>query len=181
MGGPAAPEVSVVFRPEPRAPSPEPRASEREPFRAPLAPSRLEGTVRYAIVSSLIVLALLGSATAGYAQETPSRLAVDVSGGHAAFVDETPIGHFTLGGGVRWQLTPKVSVGPEFVFMRGPDDDRDVFLTGKVIVDFMPDRLVSPYFVADGGRDAARRSVRRAGPTGRAKGRSAPAAASAST
>jgi hypothetical protein len=35
--------------------------------------------------------------------------------------------------------------------MRGPDDDRDVFLTGKVIVDFMPDRLVSPFVVADGG------------------------------
>ena len=35
--------------------------------------------------------------------------------------------------------------------MRGPDDDRDVFLTGKVIVDFMPGRLVSPYFVADAG------------------------------
>ena len=52
---------------------------------------------------------------------------------------------------MRWQLTPRVSVGPEFVFMRGPDDDRDVFLTGKVIVDFMPGRLVSPYFVADGG------------------------------
>ena len=35
--------------------------------------------------------------------------------------------------------------------MRGPDDDRDVFLTGKVIVHFMPGRVVSPYFVADAG------------------------------
>ena len=107
--------------------------------------------MRHAILSSLIVLAFLGSGTAGYAQEASSRLAVDVSGGSAAFVDDIPIGHFTLGGGVRWQLTPKVSVGPEFVFMRGPDSDRDLFLTGKVIVDFMPGRLVSPYFVADGG------------------------------
>jgi hypothetical protein len=97
------------------------------------------------------VLVLLGFATSAYAQETPSRLAVDFSGGYAAFVDESAIGHFTLGGGVRWQLTPKVSVGPDLVFMRGPDDDRDVFLTGKVIVDFMPDRLVSPFVVADGG------------------------------
>ena len=60
---------------------------------------------------------------------------------------------------MRWSLTPKVSVGPEVVFMRGPGDDRDVFLTGKVIVDFMPGRLVSPYFVADARRDAARQSV----------------------
>ena len=107
--------------------------------------------MRHAILSNLAVLALFGSGTATDAQETPSRLAVDASGGYATFVDETPIDHFTLGGGVRWRLTPKVSVGPEFVFMRGPDDDRDIFLTGKVIVDFMPDRFVSPYFVADGG------------------------------
>ena len=107
--------------------------------------------MRYAILSIFTVLALLGQGTAGYAQEAPSRLAVDVSGGYSAFVDETPVGHFTLGGGVRWRLTPKVSVGPEIVFMRGPGDDRDVFLTGKAIVDFMPDRPVSPYFVADAG------------------------------
>ena len=108
--------------------------------------------MRHTILSSLIVLALLGSATTSYAQETPSRLAVDVSGGHSAFAGGgIPIGHFTLGGGVRWSLRPKVSVGPEVVFMRGPGHDRDVFLTGKVTVDFMPGRLVSPYFVADAG------------------------------
>ena len=104
--------------------------------------------MRHAIFS---VVVLLGVATSTFAQETPSRLAVDFSGGYAAFVDESAIGHFTLGGGVRWQLTPKISVGPDFVFMRGPGDDRDIFLTGKVIVDFMPNRLVSPFFVADGG------------------------------
>ena len=107
--------------------------------------------MRHAIFSTFIVFALLGPGTASYAQETPSRLAVDVSGGHSAFADEIPVGHFTIGGGVRWSLTPKVSVGPEVVFMRGPGEDRDVFLTGKVIVDFMPGRLVSPYFVADAG------------------------------
>ena len=104
--------------------------------------------MRHAIFS---VLVLLGFATSTIAQETPSRLAVDFSGGQAAFADEIPVGHFTIGGGVRWSLTPKFSVGPEVVFMRGPGEDRDVFLTGKVIVDFMPGRLVSPYFVADAG------------------------------
>jgi hypothetical protein len=104
--------------------------------------------MRHAIFSLLV---LLGSATSVFAQETPSRLAVDFSAGYAAFVDESAIGHVTLGGGVRWQLTPRVSVGPDFVFMRGPGDVREMFLTGKVIVDFMPDRLVSPFVVADGG------------------------------
>ena len=102
-------------------------------------------------IFSFFVLALLGSGTSSYAQETPSRLAVDVSAGYAGFADETLIGHVALGGGVRWQLTPKISVGPDFVFMKGPGDDRDIFLTGKVIVDFMPTRLASPCVGADGG------------------------------
>jgi len=104
--------------------------------------------MRHAIFPVLVVL---GFAASAFAQESPSRLAVDFTGGYAAFVDESAIGHFTLGGGVRWQLTPKISVGPDFVFMRGPGEDRDIYLTGKVIVDFMPNRLVSPFVVADGG------------------------------
>ena len=107
--------------------------------------------MRSVISPILAVLSLLASGAASYAQEAPSRLAVDLSGGYAAFVDESPIAHFTFGGGARWQLSPRVSIGPEVVFMKGPDDDRDIFLTGKVIVDFLPRRLVSPYFVADGG------------------------------
>jgi hypothetical protein len=104
--------------------------------------------MRHALLS---VLVLLGFAASAAPQEPQSRLAVDFSGGYAAFVDESAIEHLALGAGVRWQLTPKVSVGPDFVFMRGPDDDRDFFLTGKLMVDFMPDRAVSPFVVADGG------------------------------
>jgi len=99
----------------------------------------------------LVVFLLTGSGTTSYAQETPSRLAVDISGGKSAFVDDTPIGQMTIGGGVRWQLTPRVSVGPEVVLMQGPNDLREVFVTGKMIVDFMPHRRLSPYLVADAG------------------------------
>lgn len=107
--------------------------------------------MRHAVVFSLGVLAVVAGATPSQAQEVPSRLAVDLSGGYASFVDEAPIHHGTVGGGVRWRLTPRLSVGPEFVFMKGPAGDRDVFVTGKLIVDFLPRRLVSPYVVADGG------------------------------
>jgi hypothetical protein len=76
---------------------------------------------------------------------------MEVSGGHAAFLDESPIHHGTVGAAWLWNLSRRVSVGPEIVFMKGPGSDRDFFLTGKVVVDFMPSRIVSPYFVADGG------------------------------
>ena len=107
--------------------------------------------MRYVVSSILAVFSLIAFGTTSYAQESPSRLAIDISGGKSAFVDETPIGQTTIGGSVRWQLTPRVSVGPEVVLMRGPNDLREVFITGKVIVDFMPHRLLSPYFVADAG------------------------------
>jgi hypothetical protein len=97
-----------------------------------------------------IILAILILPAAASAQGL-SRPVMEASGGHAAFLDESAIHHFTLGTAWRWNLGRRVSVGPEVVFMRGPDGDRDVFLTGKVVVDFLPTQPVSPYFVADGG------------------------------
>lgn len=103
------------------------------------------------VVCSLAMVALLGAAATARAQETESRFALDTSAGYAGFVDEAPIEHFAIGLGARWRLSPRVSVGPEAVFMKGPGSDRDLFVTGKVMVDFMPQRLASPYFIADGG------------------------------
>jgi hypothetical protein len=102
---------------------------------------------------SILALAIVWSipASAGAQVRENPRLAVDVSAGYAAFLDESPIAHATAGGAVRWRLSPRFSVGPEITFMKGPGGDRDLFLTGKAVVDFMPRRRASPYFVADGG------------------------------
>ena len=83
----------------------------------------------------------------GAAQTT----AVEVSGGHAAFMDEAPIHHATGGASFRWGMARRLSIGPEFVAMRGPGKDRDIFLTGKVTFDILPLARVSPYLVADAG------------------------------
>ena len=96
------------------------------------------------------VVCLIPASAAAQISE-PRPVALDVSGGYGAFVDESPVEHVTAGGAVRWRLSPKLSVGPEVVFMKGPGGDRDLFLTGKVVVDFAPRRRVSPYLVADGG------------------------------
>ena len=75
---------------------------------------------------------------------------IEVSGGYAGFVDESVIPHATVGTALRWDLGRHVSVGPELVFMKA-DHDIDLFLTGKLVVDFMRTGPISPYFVADGG------------------------------
>jgi hypothetical protein len=106
--------------------------------------------VRYPLIFAAF-LSLPGLAASANAQEAPSRFAIDVSGGYAGFADEAIVGHSAAGAGFLWRLTPRLSVGPEAVFMNGPDGDRDVFLTGKLVFDFMPARPVSPYVVADGG------------------------------
>jgi hypothetical protein len=98
------------------------------------------------IVGALLLLALPAT---GSAQDTP-RSAIEVSGGFAGFLDESVIRHGTLGTALRWDLGRRFSVGPEFVYMK-TGGDQDFFVTGKVVIDFLPNRQVSPYFVADGG------------------------------
>lgn len=98
-----------------------------------------------------LLLVALGAATAS---AQPDRaLRVEGTVGHAAFVDEDPVDHFIFGGAVPFQLTPRVSVGPEIVYMIGPGEDRDLFVTGNVWFDFFGDRgrRVTPYVVAGAG------------------------------
>jgi hypothetical protein len=78
--------------------------------------------------------------------------AVELTAGYAGFVDDATIDHTLIGGAVRFHLLPRISVGPEIQYMIGPDDDRDLILTGNVILDVLPpDRRVTPFLVAGGG------------------------------
>jgi hypothetical protein len=108
-----------------------------------------------------VILGLLAIPGVVAAQELSGRV-VEVSGGFAGFVDESIIPHGTLGTAVRWNVGRHLSVGPELVFMNGGPGDQDLFLTGKLVVDFMPARVVSPYFVADGGLMVSRLTFVRA-------------------
>jgi hypothetical protein len=105
---------------------------------------------------TFILLAAVLSTTPAFAQSTPSGSAEAIAG-WAGFVDDALINHGVVGGSARFHLTPRVSIGPELVYMRGPNTDRDLFLTGNITFDFRVRAagsragLVSPFLVAGGG------------------------------
>lgn len=76
--------------------------------------------------------------------------------GWAGFVDEDVI-HHTLGGlGARFHVTRRLSLGPEVAYMIGPGSDRDLLVTGNVMLDLLAPagarpRLVTPFLVAGVG------------------------------
>lgn len=94
---------------------------------------------------------------AGRASAQPSPApAVEVTAGYAGFVDEALIGHSVIGGQARWSVTPRLSVGPEITYMVGPGSDRDLFVTGNVVWDFVSrgvprPGLVVPYVIGGAG------------------------------
>lgn len=82
--------------------------------------------------------------------------AVDLAVGYAGFVDDATIDKGVFGGAVRFYLSPRVSVGPEFVYMNGPGRERDLFLTGTVTFDLVSPsagqlRRVTPFLLIGGG------------------------------
>lgn len=81
---------------------------------------------------------------------------VELTGGYAAFVDDAAIGHGLVGGHGRWQVTPRLGIGPEVTYMKGPGADRDLFVTGNLTWDFVPTRtprpgLIVPYVLGGAG------------------------------
>lgn len=114
-----------------------------------------------------LVLLLVVTANPVAAQAVSLRGAAELSIGWAGFADEALIDHAVFGGSARLPLTPRVSVGPELVYMRGPGTDRDLFVTGNLTFDMIPRgsarRAVSPFFVIGAG---LMRHQTRFGPTG---------------
>ena len=103
-------------------------------------------------VSVLFVLTLAGSAEA---QELPAPI-LEGAFGYARFVvDDETINHTIVGGGGRLFVMSRLAVGPEFVYMKGPDLDRDLLFTGTVTLDLVPDvpgrTSLVPYVVGSAG------------------------------
>ena len=82
-------------------------------------------------ILSLLVLLIAAPATA---QPTT---AIEAVGGYAGFIDESFVDHAVFGASGRIHLSPRISIGPEVVYMREPRFDRDLFVTGNLTFDFL--------------------------------------------
>ena len=86
----------------------------------------------------------------------------EVSGGWAGLVDDATKNYLLVGGTVRRHVSPRVSVGPEFVIMSNSDlvGDRNVMLTGNVVLDAAPDARVSAFAIGGVGMFWGREQLR---------------------
>jgi hypothetical protein len=107
-----------------------------------------------------LVLACLVLAPLAASAQTPNagpRATAEVVGGYTGFPDESMVDHAVAGGSVRYQLSPRVSVGPELVYMVGPGNDRDLLLMGTMWIHFTQRPAgerggsVNPFIVIGGG------------------------------
>lgn len=101
-----------------------------------------------AVVGAALTFLLPGTTSA-----QPSGVpTLTVSGGWAGFVDDGRIDHGAFGGGLEWVLTPHIAIGPEVLYMIGPDDDRDLFVLGVARIGILPLRSrVAPFVTVGGG------------------------------
>jgi hypothetical protein len=103
----------------------------------------------------LVTAAVLGGPVQAGAQTPEKSVIVEGSAGYAGFIDSPMIDHFSLGGSARGLVKPRISVGPEIVYMRGPGADRDWAFLGTVTFDLIgpssSTRRFVPYAVASGG------------------------------
>ena len=112
-------------------------------------------------ILTLLFLSTLTSTAAAQSVDTapdvgPGTTAGEFSGGFTAFFDDGVIDHGGVGGSARIYVTPRLSVGPELVYMIGPGNDRDVLLFANLTVDLTKPRLgrvgrVEPYLVVGAG------------------------------
>jgi hypothetical protein len=100
-------------------------------------------------VRPFVAVALVAG-VAGPVSVSAQNLTLEAGVGGARFTESQGFDHaaFTVGG--RWRLTPRLRVGPELVYLRGPDEDRDLIVTGNATFDLRSSPL-TVYLLAGAG------------------------------
>jgi hypothetical protein len=112
------------------------------------------GLRRYTPVLFLTALVVGATVHPAVAQERPAP-AAEFAAGALFFPDEGVVTEPFVGGNVRFYVSPRVSIGPEFAYVSG-DRHSHLMLTGNVTVDLTAPRpaatvRVVPFVVAGGG------------------------------
>ena len=103
-----------------------------------------------------VILAIFAAETSAQELKARPAPAVEFLAGYAGFIDDATVDHAIAGTAARVYLTPRLAIGPELVYMRGPNWDRDLFLTGNLTFDLLSPRTgrprrVTPFLIAGGG------------------------------
>lgn len=109
--------------------------------------------VAFALV---LTLAAAGTARAQTAEVPRPSPTLEATGGWAGFLDDDVIRHGVAGAAARVYVTPRISLGPEVQYFVGPNSDRDLIVTGNLMVDVLAPtatrpKRTTPFVVAGGG------------------------------
>jgi hypothetical protein len=112
--------------------------------------------IRILVLTLAFGMVLMASSAEAQSTRKGGPDAVEVFAGYAGFVDDATIDHAVFGGAGRFYISPRVSLGPEVTYMRGPDLDRDLFVMGNLTWDMIPSRVsrpprVTPFLIAGAG------------------------------
>lgn len=106
-------------------------------------------TLIQAIVMALVLL-LVSMVDRAAAQARPAST-VDLSAGWVGFADDGIVNESLFGGAARFFVSPRLSVGPELVYLKGPNHSHLV-VTGNVTWDLpASSERVIPFLVAGVG------------------------------
>lgn len=103
-----------------------------------------------AVVAVATALRLLAPAVVAAQSAATPDLTLAI--GHADFLDDGRIGHTSFGVGAEWVVVPRLTIGPEVLYMVGPGDDRDTFVLGVARIGVLPfSSRVVPFFTIGAG------------------------------
>jgi hypothetical protein len=71
-------------------------------------------------------------------------LLIEGGGGAGQFTESVGLDHAAVSGGARWYLTPRLSVGPEVVYMRESSNHHDLLASCNVVFELVASG-VTPY------------------------------------
>jgi hypothetical protein len=102
---------------------------------------------RFPLAAVCLALATLFASPAHARQHS---FAIDAAAGWVGFADDGIVSEGLFGGAARWQISPRVGIGPELVYIQG-ENHSHVVVTGNLTFDFNPDGAVQPFIVVGGG------------------------------